>query len=108
MYSFNNKEITIDKYNTPTPWMNYLSNGTFHTMISQAGGGVAFYKSPQIWRINHYRFSICQPTGAAFIHTLKTVKPSGVRQMNRAPISLIAGKPLTAWVIPDLLPRRTA
>lgn len=58
MYSFNNdkKEITIKKYNMPTPWMNYLSNGTFHTMMSQAGGGVAFYKSPQIWRINHYRF----------------------------------------------------
>lgn len=58
MYKFNNekREITFDKYNTPTPWMNYLSNGTFHTMMSQAGGGVAFYKSPQIWRINHYRF----------------------------------------------------
>ena len=56
MYRFDNKEITIENYNTPTPWMNYLSNGTFHTMISQAGGGVAFYKSPQIWRINHYRF----------------------------------------------------
>jgi cellobiose phosphorylase len=58
MYQFHNdrKEITFDNYNTPTPWMNYLSNGTFHTMISQAGGGVAFYKSPQIWRINHYRF----------------------------------------------------
>lgn len=58
MYKFNNvkKEITFDKHNTPTPWMNYLSNGTFHTMMSQAGGGVAFYKSPQIWRINHYRF----------------------------------------------------
>lgn len=58
MYQFHNdkKEIVIDKYNTPTPWMNYLSNGTFHTMMSQAGGGVAFYKSPQIWRINHYRF----------------------------------------------------
>jgi len=58
MYNFNNakKEITFDKYNTPTPWMNYLSNGTFHTMMSQAGGGVAFYKSPQIWRINHYKF----------------------------------------------------
>lgn len=57
-YQFNDKEkeIVINKYNTPTPWMNYLSNGTFHTMISQAGGGVAFYKSPQIWRINHYRF----------------------------------------------------
>lgn len=58
MYHFNNakKEISFDRYNTPTPWMNYLSNGTFHTMMSQAGGGVAFYKSPQIWRINHYRF----------------------------------------------------
>lgn len=58
MYQFHNdkREITFDKYNTPTPWMNYLSNGTFHTMMSQAGGGVAFYKSPQIWRINHYRF----------------------------------------------------
>jgi len=58
MYKFDNaeKEISFDRYNTPTPWMNYLSNGTFHTMISQAGGGVAFYKSPQIWRINHYRF----------------------------------------------------
>ncbi len=50
------KAIRINRYDTPTPWMNYLSNGTFHAMISQAGGGVAFYKSPQIWRINHYRF----------------------------------------------------
>ena len=58
MYSFLNdaKEIKIHNYNTPTPWINYLSNGTFHTMMSQAGGGVAFYKSPQIWRINHYKF----------------------------------------------------
>lgn len=57
-YEFDNqkREILIRRYDTPTPWMNYLSNGTFHTMISQAGGGVAFYKSPQIWRINHYRF----------------------------------------------------
>ena len=58
MYHFNDnrKEVSFDKSNTPTPWMNYLSNGEFTTMISQAGGGVAFYKSPQIWRINHYRF----------------------------------------------------
>jgi len=58
MYQFNNekKEVTFSRYNTPTPWMNYLSNGTFHTMMSQAGGAVAFYKSPKIWRLNHYRF----------------------------------------------------
>ena len=51
-----NKEVIIKRYDTPTPWMNYLSNGTFHTMMSQAGGGLAFYRSPQIWRINRYRF----------------------------------------------------
>lgn len=57
-YTFHNeaREISFHKSNLPTPWMNYLSNGTFHTMMSHAGGGVAFYKSPQIWRINHYRF----------------------------------------------------
>lgn len=58
MYRFDDekREISFDDFRTPTPWMNYLSNGTFHAMISQAGGGVAFYRSPQIWRINHYRF----------------------------------------------------
>ncbi len=58
MYQFHDekREISFNRYNPPTPWMNYLSNGTFHTMISQAGGGVAFHRSPQIWRINHYKF----------------------------------------------------
>ncbi|HIU74922.1 MAG TPA: glycosyl transferase, partial [Candidatus Pelethocola excrementipullorum] len=51
-----NREIHFSRYDMPTPWMNYLSNETFHVMMSHAGGGVAFYKSPQIWRINHYKF----------------------------------------------------
>ncbi len=50
------KEVCFKRHDTPSPWINYLSNGTFHTMLSQAGGGVAFYKSPQIWRITRYRF----------------------------------------------------
>lgn len=57
-YGFDDRkrEVRFYRYDMPTPWMNYLSNGTFTTMISHAGGGVAFYKSPQIFRINHYRF----------------------------------------------------
>jgi len=50
------QEVIMKRYDTPSPWMNYFSNGTFHTMMSHAGGAVAFYKSPQIWRINRYRF----------------------------------------------------
>ncbi len=52
----NAKEICFKRPDMPSPWINYLSNGTFHTMLSQAGGGLAFYKSPQIWRITRYRF----------------------------------------------------
>lgn len=57
-YYFNDEanEVCFKRHDMPTPWMNYFSNGTFHTMMSQAGGGVSFYKSPQIWRINRYRF----------------------------------------------------
>lgn len=50
------KEVCFKRHDTPAPWINYLSNGTFHTMLSQAGGGLAFYRSPQIWRITRYRF----------------------------------------------------
>jgi len=40
----------------PSPWMNYLTNGEMFTMISQAGGNLSWYKSPQIWRIGRYNF----------------------------------------------------
>ena len=65
MYRFDNeqKEIHFDKYNTPTPWMNYLSNGVFHTMISHCGGGVAFYKSPHP---DSAYFYVCNQKDATF------------------------------------------
>ena len=50
-----NREIVLSRYNMPTPWMNYLSNGTLHAMISQAAGGVAWFPSAQILRIKHLR-----------------------------------------------------
>ncbi len=57
-YHFNDeqKEIVFSRYDMPTPWMNYLTNGEMFTMISQAGGNLSWYKSPQIWRIGRYNF----------------------------------------------------
>ena len=95
MYKFNDREITFDKYNTPTPWMNYLSNGTFHTMISQAGGELIIIVS-----------SISQPTEADFIHISRIMTIFGVRQTNRASQSLISGVPHTVWDIQDLRLKR--
>ena len=57
-YQFDDKncEIIFKRHDMPSPWMNYLTNGEMFTMISQAGGNLSWYKSPQIWRIGKYNF----------------------------------------------------
>ena len=72
-YHFNDekREISILRYDTPMPWMNYFSNGTFHTLLSQAGGGVAFHRSPQIWRLNRYRFFHLPTDRSGFYYYLR-------------------------------------
>ena len=58
-YEFINggSEIRINRQNTPYPWVNYLTNTQFSVMISQAGGGFAWYKSPEKFRITRYRYN---------------------------------------------------
>ena len=51
-----NNEIVFYRHDMPTPWMNYLTNGEFFTMISHAGGNLSWYKSSEIWRIGRYGF----------------------------------------------------
>ncbi len=56
-YHFNdkNKSIKINRYDLPTPWINYLSNGKLHAFVSQTGGGCLWWKSPLSFRISRYR-----------------------------------------------------
>ncbi len=57
-YSFhdNEREIRFGRFNLPSPWINYLSNGRMHAFISQAGGGMTWWLSPMAFRITRYRF----------------------------------------------------
>ena len=57
-YEFNDKErkIVFDRHDLPTPWINYLSNGKMHAFVSQAGGGLTWWLTPQNFRITRYRF----------------------------------------------------
>ena len=57
-YRFNDRdrEIVFLRHDMPSPWMNYLTNGKLFTMMSQAGGNLSWYKSPEIWRIGRYNF----------------------------------------------------
>lgn len=51
-----NQEIVFLRNDMPSPWMNYLTNGTFYTMMSHSGGNVSWYKYPEFWRIGRYNF----------------------------------------------------
>jgi cellobiose phosphorylase len=50
-----NRAIRIKRFDTPQPWINYLSNGEFHAFVSQAGGGFAWWHSPVCLRLTRYR-----------------------------------------------------
>ena len=49
------RSVVINEPRLPQPWINYLSNGTFHAFVSQAGGGMAWWKSPLKNRLTRYR-----------------------------------------------------
>lgn len=57
-YKFNDEQRKIVFHDTvlPQPWINYLSNGSMHAFVSQAGGGMCWWKTPQNFRITRYRF----------------------------------------------------
>jgi len=49
------RAIVVTDPRLPQPWINYLSNGDLHAFVSQAGGGMAWFKSPLKNRISRYR-----------------------------------------------------
>ena len=40
------REYVIETPATPLPWINYLGNEDFFSLISNTGGGYSFYKDP--------------------------------------------------------------
>jgi cellobiose phosphorylase len=56
-FSNNGKEFIITQPDTPTPWVNYISNGKYTGLISNTAGGFSFYKSPRDYRITRWRYN---------------------------------------------------
>lgn len=57
-YAFHDsaREICFERFDLPSPWINYLSNGKMHAFVSQSGGGMTWWLSPMMFRISRYRF----------------------------------------------------
>ncbi len=52
-----NKEYVITNPRTPNPWINYLGNEDFFSLISNTAGGYSFYKDAKLLRITRYRYN---------------------------------------------------
>jgi len=56
-YRFNDatRSISIFDPALPSPWINYLSNGSLHAFVSQVGGSSLWWRTPINFRITRYR-----------------------------------------------------
>ncbi|UCH15898.1 MAG: glycosyl transferase, partial [Bacteroidales bacterium] len=56
---FNDKEreYIITDPKTPWPWINYLGNEDFFSLVSNTAGGYSFYKDARLRRITRYRYN---------------------------------------------------
>ena len=52
-----NKEYVITEPATPWPWINYLGNSDFYSLISNTAGGYSFYRDAKFRRITRYRYN---------------------------------------------------
>ena len=51
------REFVITDPATPFPWINYLGNDGFFSLISGTAGGYCFYKDAKFRRITRYRYN---------------------------------------------------
>lgn len=52
-----NKEFVITNPKTPFPWINYLGNTEFFSLISNTAGGYSFFKDAKLRRLTRYRYN---------------------------------------------------
>ncbi|MBN1407816.1 MAG: hypothetical protein JW956_08505 [Calditrichaceae bacterium] len=52
-----NREYVITDPKTPYPWINYLGNEEFFSIISNTAGGYSFFKDARLRRITRYRYN---------------------------------------------------
>ncbi|MBE5859324.1 MAG: glycosyl transferase, partial [Butyrivibrio sp.] len=52
-----NREYVITTPKTPLPWINYLGNKDFFSLISNTCGGYSFYKDAKLLRLTRYRYN---------------------------------------------------
>ena len=87
-----NREYVITTPRTPLPWINYLGNQDFFTLISNTCGGYSFYKTTE--------------TESTYILRMET--PSGIQGGSLPRPNWTDMSADTAWAIPASVLPKTA
>ena len=56
-YDDSAREYVITNPRTPYPWINYLGNEDFFSLVSNTAGGYTFYKDAKFRRLTRYRYN---------------------------------------------------
>ena len=66
------REYVITDPKTPWPWINYLGNEDFFSLISNTAGGYSFYKDAKFRRITRYRYNgVPMDNGGRYFYTVE-------------------------------------
>ncbi len=60
-FSDDGREYVIENTATPSPWINYLQNGRYFSLISANGGGISYIGNPLHGRVTRYRINDVPP-----------------------------------------------
>ena len=99
------REYVITDPKTPWPWINYLGNEDFFSLISNTAGGYSFYKDAKFRRITRYRYNnVPMDNGGRYFYindngnicTLTTTATSGILDGNLARRHWISTSAVTA------------
>jgi len=64
-----NREYVMNTPKTPFPWINYLGQDGFFSLISNTAGGYCFYKDARLRRLTRYRYnSIPWDNGGRYLY----------------------------------------
>ena len=71
------REYVITDPKTPWPWINYLGNEDFFSLISNTAGGYSFYKDAKFRRITRYRYNnVPMDNGGRYFYIVDSGSPA--------------------------------
>ena len=84
------REYVIETPATPLPWINYLGNEDFFSLISNTGGSYSFYRDANLRRITRYRYNNVPGDNGARNYYITCMNEDGTPELTWSPMFLPA------------------